>query len=231
MRHTAFPWPILLCLAGGLALASCQYLVFVYAPVEQVMGPIQKIFYIHLPLAWWALASFFVVFVASIGYLAKGSEACDRWARAAAELGVVLATLTLATGMLWGRRAWGVWWTWDPRLTTALVLWFLYVAYLVLETLKLSPRRRKLVRAVLGIVAFVDVPLVFLSARLWRSIHPAVFANESGGLEPEMKLTAIACVGAMGLLWAGLLILRRNQFELGERLDAILFADGDDTGE
>ena len=132
-----------------------------------------------------------------------------------------LAWLALVTGMIWARRSWGVWWTWDPRLTTTLVMWFIYAGYLVLRGLDLPPQRKRMICAVVGVVAFLDVPLVFLSARLWRSIHPAVFASKGGGLEPEMKLTAIACVAAMGLFWAGLVWLRTRQLGLRDRLDSL----------
>ena len=134
---------------------------------------------------------------------------------------VLLAGLALVTGMIWARRSWGVWWTWDPRLTTTLVMWFIYAGYLVLRGLDLPPQRKRMICAVVGVVAFLDVPLVFLSARLWRSIHPAVFASKGGGLEPEMKLTAIACVAAMGLFWAGLVWLRTRQLGLRDRMDSL----------
>ena len=137
------------------------------------------------------------------------------------QVGVLLAGLALVTGMIWARRSWGVWWTWDPRLTTTLVMWFIYAGYLVLRGLDLPPQRKRMICAVVGVVAFLDVPLVFLSARLWRSIHPAVFASKGGGLEPEMKLTAIACVAAMGLFWAGLVWLRTRQLGLRDRLDSL----------
>ena len=214
-------WPLLLVLLGGAALAVCQWLIFFYAPVEAQLGLMQKVFYTHLPLAWWALISFLVVFVASIVYLFRRSPAADRVCAAAAEVGVLLAGLALVTGMIWARRSWGVWWTWDPRLTTTLVMWFIYAGYLVLRGLDLPPQRKRMICAVVGVVAFLDVPLVFLSARLWRSIHPAVFASKGGGLEPEMKLTAIACVVAMGLFWAGLVWLRTRQLGLRDRLDSL----------
>ncbi len=215
---------VILVMLGSAGLAASWWLIFRYAPVEAVMGPVQKIFYIHLPLSWWALISFFLVFCASAAYLLKRTEYWDHLAQAAAEAGVLLTTLCLVTGILWGRRAWGVWWTWDPRLTTALIMWFVYMAYLIIGSLSFSARRRMLVRAVIGIVAFADVPLVFLSARMWRSIHPAVFTGKGGGLEPEMLVTAIACVVAMGFLWLGLVLIRKMQLDDRERLDSLLFA-------
>ena len=213
-----------LALTGALAFAACQWLIYAYAPVEAQLGLMQKVFYVHLPLAWWALLSFFVVFLASAVVLLRASDAADRLCRAAAEVGVLLTTLTLATGMIWARRSWGVWWTWDPRLTTALIMWFVYAGYLLLRGLALPPRRKSVICAVVGIVAFLDVPLVFLSARLWRSIHPAVFAAKGGGMEPEMKLTAIACVVSFALFWAGLVWLRKRQLDMEARVRALLLA-------
>lgn len=213
-----------LALTGALAFAACQWLIYAYAPVEAQLGLMQKVFYVHLPLAWWALLSFFVVFLASAVVLLRASDAADRLCRAAAEVGVLLTTLTLATGMIWARRSWGVWWTWDPRLTTALIMWFVYAGYLLLRGLDLPPRRKSVICAVVGIVAFLDVPLVFLSARLWRSIHPAVFAAKGGGMEPEMKLTAIACVVSFALFWAGLVWLRKRQLDMEARVRALLLA-------
>ena len=212
--------PQLLALAGALAMAASQWLIWCYAPEEATLGLMQKIFYLHLPLAWWALISFFIVFLGSIAVLLRRSDAADRLCAAAAEVGVLFSGLTLVTGMLWARRSWGVWWTWDPRLSTALVMWFVYAAYLLLRGLDMAPERRRLVCAVVGAAAFLDVPLVFVSARIWRSIHPAVFASREGGLEPEMKLTAVACVLALGLFWAGLVWLRKRQLDLAARLDA-----------
>jgi len=213
--------PQILALLGGVAFAACQWLVFAYAPVEATLGLAQKIFYIHLPMSWWALVSFFIVFLASLVFLWRRNPAADRLAAAAAEVGVVLCALALATGMLWARRSWGVWWTWDPRLTTTLIMWFVYAGYLVLRGLDLPPQRRSTVCAVVGVVAFLDVPLVFVSARIWRSIHPAVFGSKGGGLEPEMRLTVIACVACFGLLWAALVWLRKRQLDFRARLDAL----------
>ncbi len=208
----------LLALGGALALAVCQWLIFVYAPLERTMGLVQKILYLHLPMAWWGLVSFFVVFVAGIAYLRSRKPAWDFLAAAAAEIGVLLATLALLSGSIWARHSWGVWWTWDPRLTTTLVMWLLYMGCLILRAQDLSAERKAVICSVFGIVAFADVPLVFVSARLWRSIHPTVFASPGGGLDPQMRLTAIVCVLAFGLLWAALLGLRFRQYRQAARI-------------
>ncbi len=207
------PLMAILALMGALAMAVSQWFIYVYAPIEAHMGLVQKIFYIHLPLAWWAFMSFFVVFVASIAYLKTRSPKWDALAKASAEVGVLCSALAIVTGSIWARHSWGVWWTWDPRLTTALIMWFVYTGYLVLRGLDMSKARNANIRAVVGIVAFIDVPLVFLSARLWRSIHPAVFASKGGGLDDAMKVTVFVCLASFGLVWAALVFFRKKQLE------------------
>jgi heme exporter protein C len=215
-------WMQLCPFAAGLALAFCQWLIFVHAPVERSMGITQKIFYVHLPPAWWALISFFVTFAASIAYLRGRKPFWDHLARAGTEVGLVLATLTLVSGSIWARRSWGVWWTWDPRLTTTLIMCFVYAGCLALRGLDLPEQRKGTLCAAVGIAAFLDVPLVFASARLWRSVHPAVFATQGGGLEAEMRLVAFACTAAFGLFWFALTALRARQLALAGRLEDLL---------
>ena len=214
-----------LALAALAALAVGQWFIWAYAPIEETMGLVQKIFYIHMPLAWWALVSFFVVFCASVRHLMTRSAASDILAGAAAELGVLLSGLALVSGSIWGRAAWNVWWTWDPRLTTTLIMWFVYAGYLVLRGAGgggMGGERRAMVSAVLGVVAFLDVPLVFYSARIWRSVHPAVLASQGGGLEPEMWHTVLVNLAAFGLLWLTLLLLRFGLGRAEERAQALL---------
>lgn len=221
MRHSSRIFPLALC--GGALMAISQWFICHYAPVEAQLGVMQKIFYTHLPLAWWAFASFFTVCAAGVLYLARRNPFWDALAGAAAEIGVALCTLALVTASIWARHSWNVWWTWDPRLTTALVLWFLYAGYLVLRRMDLPEPRRAALCAVVGIVAFADVPLVFLSARLWRSIHPAVFASKGGGLEPEMLTALLVSLLSFGVFWAALLCVRTSQIRAGQRLDALTF--------
>lgn len=211
-------------ICGALLLAIAQWLIFYYAPVEASLGLIQKIFYMHLPLAWWGLISFFLVFLASIGYLITKKTQWDNLCAAAAEIGLLFASLTLFTGMIWAKNSWGTWWTWDPRLTTTLIMCFIYAAYLIFRHLDLPPDRSRLISAVLGIIAFLDVPFVFLSARLFRSIHPAVFVREGGGMEPEMKLCVSICVIALGLFWLAMLLIRSRQLAYLQNLDKLLFS-------
>lgn len=206
----------LLALLGGIGLGLCQWMIFVYAPTEATMGLAQKIFYLHLPLAWWGLISFFVVFCASIAYLRTRSPRWDALAEAAAEVGLVLAVLTVVTGSIWARHSWGLWWTWDARLTTALIMCFIYAGYLIIRQMDMPSERRSRIAAVLGVIAFLDVPLVFFSARLWSYIHPP-----SISLEPEMKHTVLACLAAFALFWAALCGLRWKLALDRRRLDLL----------
>lgn len=221
MMHRTSPIAAILPLLGAFALALCQWLILAYAPIDSALGFSQKIFYTHLPLAWWGLISFFVVFCSSILYLWRRTPHWDTLALAAAEVGVVLAVLALLTGSVWAKKAWGVWWLWDSRLTTTLVLCFLYTGYLVLQEMDLPAERRALVRAVLGIVAFLDVPLVFFATRIKKTVHPVGVMSERDGLEPEMRLTILACLVAFGLLWAALLFLRYRMGRLEQQVQAL----------
>lgn len=220
-------WLYLLTITSTLGMCTCQYLIYFYAPIEKNLGIVQKIFYIHLPLALWSLISFFLVCITSIIYLKTRNLYWDTISAAAAEVGVLLSSLAIITGSIWGRHSWGVWWTWDPRLTTVLVLWFLYTAYLILRQSELPHERRALLCSVLGIIAFLDVPLVFLSARLWRSIHPTVFASKGGGLDPEMKFTIIACVLCFGIFWSCLIAIRSKQNIQKQRIDTLALIETD----
>lgn len=215
--------PLFFAIFGAFSFSFCQWLVYSYAPPEINMGLIQKIFYTHLPLAWWALISFFMVFVCSIMYILRRTGSWDRFAAAAAETGVLFSGLALVTGILWGKVSWGVWWTWDPRLSTTLVMFFIYSSYLILRHMGIDAPRKRMICAVLGIVAFLDVPLVFFSARIWRTIHPAVFVSNQGGMEPEMLATAVACVLSFGFFWAGLTGIRKVQLDIAESLEKKFF--------
>ena len=199
-----------LALATGASMGLLLAGAFLYAPTDAVQGPPQRIFYIHVPSAWVSFVAFFVVFVASIGVLARRSRACDRVAAASAEVGVVFTTAVLLTGPLWARPIWGVYWSWDPRLTSFFMLWLLYLSYLSLRRYVTEPSRRARYCAVLGIVAFLDIPVVYLSVRWWRTLHPGpvVAAPEGPQLPVEMLAVLLVGVAAFTLLYLLLLRLR-----------------------
>ncbi len=187
----------------ALALAG----VFLYAPRERTMGDVQRIFYFHVSSAWLAFFAFFVVCVCSIGFLATRRPQWDHRALASAELGVLFCSLVLITGPLWAKPVWGVWWTWDLRLTTTLVLWLIYVAYLMLRSLVAEPAKRATLSAIVGIVGFVDVPIVYLSIRWWRTQHPApvIAGGEGSYLDPSMRLVLFFSLATFTLLYFFLL--------------------------
>lgn len=204
-----------------LMLASL-YLAFIYAPIEKSMGVVQKIFYFHVPGAWVGFLAFFVVFIASILFLRTSERKYDTWARASAEIGVVFSTITLLTGPIWGKFAWGTWWDWgEPRLVTFLVLWLMYVGYLLLHRAVEEDFRRARYAAVFGIVAFIDVPLVFLSVRWYRTVHPPQLIFESGGLDAKMKLAFFVALFTFTLLYLVFLKRVHLTLEVQEKIDEV----------
>lgn len=190
--------------------AAAVVLAFAYAPEEATMGPVQRIFYFHMPVAIGTFVSCMVVFIASIGYLWRREPWWDDLAHAAAIVAVLLCTVVLLTGSIWGKSAWGWWWTWSPRLTFSFVLWLLYIVYLVVRAFIESESRRAVVSAVYGLAAFLDVPLVYLSVRLMPEyIHP-----KSIQLDPQMKQTLLFWFVPVALLTAGLI---RSRYCLARR--------------
>ena len=194
-------------------------MAMLYAPEDLAQGPAQRIFYIHVPSAWIGFLAFFVVFVSSIAFLATGKRKYDDTAAASAEVGVIFTTGVLITGPLWGRPVWGVYWTWDPRLTSFLMLWLIYLSYIVLRGYVPDPARRARFSAVLGIVGFFDVPIVYLSVRWWRSEHPLQLVFQRGGLPAEMLVTLLVGVATFTFMYLYLLSLRTRTGRLRERSD------------
>lgn len=199
-----------------IGIVIALYMVFIYAPEERTMGVVQRIFYFHVGLAYNAYLAFFLVFISGIVYLARRRWQWDAVAGCAGELGVLFTSLTLLTGMLWARPAWNAWWTWDPRLTTTLIMWFMYVAYLLVRAGVDGEERRARVTSVFGIIAFLNIPLVHYSAQWWRGLHPIVLDTQGGrptmNIDPNMALALLAAV--MGLTVAhAYLFAHRVQLE------------------
>jgi len=183
------------------------------APNEVTMGAVQRIFYFHVPSAWVAFLAFFLVFLASVLHLATRRMIWDTLAHAAAELGVLFCGIVLFTGPIWARPVWGTWWTWEARLTTTLVLELIFVAYLALRGQTENRAQEARFAAVLGIVGFLDVPIIYFSVKIWRGHHPIVFKTGGGeGLAPVMLRTFMLCMLTFTLLFLLLLIQR---FRLG----------------
>ncbi len=188
------------------AFLTSLYLVFMWVPqikasnaAEQIA---QKIFYYHVPSAWVGFLSFFIVFVASVGYLATRKRGFELAAVASAEIGVLFITLVLITGPIWAKPVWGIWWTWDARLTSSLILWLIYIAYLMLRRYLPDGSKRANLSAIVGIIGFIDVPIVYYSIRWWETQHPkAVMASSDGSLAGEMFFTFMFTLATFTVLY------------------------------
>ena len=213
-RTAATGWNLrsYLVVLGGLLMLADLYVIFMVAPTDSVLGHVQRVFYFHVPIAIISFLAFFVVFVASIAYLIKRDPRWDSLAHAAAEVGVVFITLVLVTGAIWARPVWGVWWTWEPRLTTSLVLWLIYVAYLMVRAYAPNRSQGAVYAAAVGIIGFIDVPIVYYSVQWWRSIHPAPVIGplaEPAALNGTMQATLLFSLLTFVVVFLYLLLERK----------------------
>ncbi len=213
--------PVALIGLSALTMELAIAAALIYAPTERVMGPVQRILYFHVPAAAMAFVAFGVTFGASVVYLATSHPVSDAVACAAAEVGELLAALVLLTGMLWARAAWNTWWTWDPRLTTMLVLWLIYAGYLLVRRSVEDEARRARYAAVVGILGFADVPIVVMSIRWWRTIHPAVFDEKGVHMEPRMLVALLVSLVAFALLFVLLLVVRVRLSKLRDEVESL----------
>src|SRR3954453_10927736 len=207
-------FPILAIVTAGL-LTFALYEALVVAPTEQTMGDVQRIFYYHVPSAWTAFLLFFINFGASLVYLIKRNTKADILALVSAEVGIVFCTVVLVTGPIWARPVWGIWWTWDMRLTLTLVLWLIYVSYLMLRRFSTSSQTPKLA-AVVAILGALDVPLVYFSIWFFRTQHPSPVIGGGGSLDPRMAHVLLINWAAF-LCLAWLLCWTRYELEVAER--------------
>ncbi|MFB3813402.1 MAG: cytochrome c biogenesis protein CcsA [Terriglobales bacterium] len=197
-----------------LALLSYAYYLGMYAaPTEATMGNVQRIFYYHVPSAWTAFLAFFANFIASIVYLVKRGSRSDAFAMATAEVGVVFCTVVLITGPLWAKPVWGIWWTWDARLTSTLILWLIYVSYLVLRRFS-TGGQTPVMAAALAVFGFIDVPIVYLSIRYFRTQHPqpVIGGGQGSGIDPVM-LKALLVNWLAFMVFAGIVTTLRYRLE------------------
>jgi heme exporter protein C len=186
-------------LSSALLLAAVLYAIFFIARPDRVQGDAARIVYFHVPIAWVAFVAFFVVFAASIAYLRTSADRWDRLGRASAEVGVVFTTLALITGGIWGYPIWGTWWTWDPKLTTTLILWFLYLGYLMIRSYAEPPRGPRYA-AILGIVGFVDVPIVYMSSYWWRTLHPQPVIGPLAETQPSASIVWVLMLSLLAFM-------------------------------
>ena len=204
-----------------VAMLAALWLVFIAVPTEREMGIVQRIFYFHVASAWVAFLGFFLVAGASAVYLLNGSAGADRLAQAGGEIGVLFCTLVLVTGPLWARPIWGVWWTWDPRLTMTVILWAIYASYLMLRAFGGDDDAVRRYAAVLGIIGVLDIPIIMVSVRLLRGIHPAVITRNQGGsglVDPWMRAGLGVSALALILLAAWLVVLRVRTARLADEV-------------
>ncbi|MBX5449394.1 cytochrome c biogenesis protein CcsA [Thermogemmatispora sp.] len=203
------PLPLVSLLLNALACVGMMlsiWAIFLYAPTDAIEGLSQRIFYFHVPVAWLAMLSFVIVALGGAVYLWREDERWDWLALAAAEAGAVFTTLTLVTGSLWGRATWGTWWTWDARLTTSLILWFLYIAYLMLRSYLGKTPTSARAGAVLAILGVIDVPIIYESVNWWRTLHPAAEIGTPGALPPSVVLVLMLALVSFTLFYGALLI-------------------------
>jgi heme exporter protein C len=205
-----------------LAVLVGLYLAFFYAPPDALQGDVQRVMYIHVPTAWVAFFAFFVVFLASIVYLWKRLPEADRLAYASAEIGVLFTALTLIDGSIWGKPTWGTWWTWDARLTTTAILFVIYVGYLMLRSFIDEPERRARLSALVGIVGFIDVPIIYMSVLWFRTLHQPPSIQRSGVSMPDaMLFTLLFNFGAYTLVYLFFLVKRVRIESLQAILDTL----------
>jgi heme exporter protein C len=223
--ETTFPRVVTLRWRAWLAAASAVAAVFgvalalVWAPPDANQGDVQRIMYVHVPSAWLAYLAFVIVFLASVGWLASRRSLFDAIAVASAEIGVLFTALALISGSIWARPVWGVWWTWEPRLTTTAVMFFMYVGYLVLRSLVTDFARRASLAAVIGVIAVVNVPIVHLSVTWMNALHqlPTVLRPGRPAIDDRMLLALLANVLAFTLLYL-YLMSERTRLELARQV-------------
>lgn len=194
--------------ASALVILVALYLALLWVPTEATMGHVQRIFYFHVPAAWVGFFAFFVTLIASVLYLWRSTRVWDIVAVSSVEIGVAFSLMAICSGSIWARVTWNTWWTWDPRLTTTMVMLAIYVAYLMLRGALDDPERRARLAAVYGIVGFVSVPITFMAIRWWRTIHPIILSSAGFDLSSRMLTTLLVCVGAFTLFYFALLVHR-----------------------
>lgn len=194
------------------ALVGGLYGAFLLAPKERVMGNVQRIFYFHVPSAMMTYLGFAIVCLASAAYLKTRKLRWDVVGHSAAELGVLFCTIVLVTGPIWARTIWGTWWTWEARLTSTLLLWLIYVAYLLLRMYVDDPEQRARLAAIVGILGFLIVPFVHYSVYLWGGLHPPKSILKQENLDPTIGRVFLFCIAMMLILF---LVLLGTRIRLG----------------
>jgi heme exporter protein C len=212
---------ILLAALAGLLLARNLYVMLLELPDEAAQGAIYRIIFFHVPAAWTAFAGFFAALVSSVLYLMRKNLRYDAVAVSATEVGLAFGAVNLVTGMIWGRIIWGIWWTWDARLTSMLICWLLYAGYLMLRRAVDDPTQRARFAAVFSIFAFVDVPIVWFSIKWWRTQHPGPVVWGGGSMDPAMYQMLFFNWVPLLLLAGALVMVRLGQEATAREIEAL----------
>ena len=197
---------------AAASIALTMWMVFLWAPTETNQGAIQRALYVHVPTAWVSMVAIIAVAIFSVIYLLNGRERWDRLAAATAETGVVFGALMLLTGIVWARPVWGVWWTGEAKLTTALILFFVYVAYLMFRAYFPPGAQRRRLAAIIALIGAIDAPIIYWAAELWAEAHPPTVigpaSDPDSAISSDIALTLMVGVVAFTLLFAVILVER-----------------------
>lgn len=202
-------FPIATLILGVLSFVGMMislWMIFLYAPTDKIQGPPQRIFYFHVPMAWLGMLSFTIMAVVGVIYLIKKDERWDMVGRAASEVGMVFLTMAIILGSLWGRPIWGTWWTWDPKLTASLILWFMYVGYMMVHSYMGRTPESARAAAVVALIGVVDVPIIYEATNWWRTLHPVAEIGVAGALPPSVTLTLMVALTTFTLLYSFMMI-------------------------
>jgi heme exporter protein C len=216
-RTSTWPWLVI------VAAAAASFTLAMVSPADAVQENLVRVMYVHVPAAWLAYLAFFVTLVGSVGYLATRSLRWDRIAAASAEIGVYFTGLAIVLGMIWGKPTWGVWWTWDARLTLTAIMFFVYLGYLALRRTTTDPHLRAKRAAVLGIIGIVQIPLVHFSVTWWRTLHqaPSLIRPDGPQIQDSLMLVALVVgVVAFTAIYGALMVKRVELQGLEEQLIA-----------
>ena len=207
----------------ALLMLVNMYLIFMWVPTEQNLGISQRIFYIHVPVAWVGMVAIFVVAIGSVLHLITRHDRWDAIAYSGAEIGLVFGTLMLVTGALWAKPAWGVWWQWDPKLTTALILWFIYIGYLMVRAYAPSGSQGRRYASVVALIGAIDAPIIYMASVWWRTAHPDLNIGPlaKSSLDTDMLMVWLYSTVAFTVFYVYLLIERISMRKAEDEIDEV----------
>ena len=207
----------------ALLMLVNMYLIFMWVPTEQNLGISQRIFYVHVPVAWVGMVAIFVVAIGSILHLITRHDRWDAIAYSGAEIGLIFGTLMLVTGALWAKPAWGVWWQWDPKLTTALILWFIYVGYLMVRAYAPSGSQGRRYASVVALIGAIDAPIIYMASVWWRTAHPDLNIGPlaESSLDTDMLMVWLYSTLVFTVFYVYLLIERISMRKAEDDIDEV----------